>query len=61
MLYGHLVHFAETTQTNIHEEQFGEVVEYEENRIVDGRRAHDEHQVGEYVDFALGPEACARN
>ena len=57
----HLVHFAKPAQAHIHKEQFGEVVEYQVNRIVDSRRAHDEHQVSKHVDFALGPEASARN
>ena len=57
----HLVHFAETAQAHVHEEQFGEVVEYKVNRIVDGGGAHDEYEVGEYVDFALGPKPCTCN
>ena len=57
----HLVHFAESAQAHIHKEQFGKVVEHQVNRIVDRCRAHDKHQIGEYIDFALGPEACARN
>ena len=61
MLYGHLVHFAEPAQAHIHEEQFSEVVEYQVNRIVDGRCAHDEHEVSEHVDFAFSPKTCARN